>query len=61
VLDEVISNVGKPSEVFYLVRLGQSTTRDELITAIRAKAGEHVSEVDLEFGIAAAKTEGATT
>src|SRR5688572_3147141 len=57
VLDEVISNVGKPSEVFYLVRLGPSTTRDELITAIRAKAGDHVSEVDLEFGIAAGKAE----
>jgi hypothetical protein len=62
VLDEVISNVGKPSEVFYLVRLGQSTTRDELITAIRAKGGDRVSEIDLELGIAAAKGEnGATT
>ena len=61
VLDEVVSNVGKPSEVHYLVRLGQATTRDELITAIRAKAGDRVSAVELELGVAAAKTQNGTT
>src|SRR6185503_4337627 len=62
VLDEVVTNVGKPSEVYYLIRLGQSTTRDEVITAIRAKAGDAVSAVDVELGVAAAKAgNGATT
>jgi hypothetical protein len=57
VLDEVVTNVGKPSEVYYLVRLGKSVTNDDLITAIRAKAGDRVSAVDLELGVAAAKAQ----
>lgn len=57
VLDEVVTNVGKPSEVYYLIRLGQSTTRDELIAAIRAKAGDHVSAVELELGAGVAKSQ----
>ncbi len=61
VLDEVVTNVGKPSEVYYLIRLGQSTTRDELITAIRAKAGDRVSAVELELGVAAAKIQNGAT
>jgi len=62
ILDEVITNVGKPSEVYYLVRLGKSVTRDDLITAIRARAGDRVCDVDLELGVAAAKAQnGATT
>src|SRR5687767_11735165 len=60
-LDEVITNVGKPSEVYYLIRLGQSTTRDELITAIRAKAGDRVSEVDIELGVTATKAQNGAT
>jgi len=55
VLDEVVTNVGKPSEVYYLVRIGKTMTRDDLITAIRAKAGNSVSAVDLEFGVTAEK------
>ena len=61
VLDEVVTNVGKPSEVYYLIRLGQSTTRDELITAIRAKAGDRVSAVELELGVAAAQAQNGAT
>lgn len=61
VLDEVVTNVGKPSEVYYLIRLGQSTTRDELITAIRAKAGDRVSAVDIELGVAATKAQNGAT
>jgi hypothetical protein len=60
-LDEVITNVGKPSEVYYLIRLGQSTTGDELITAIRAKAGDRVSEVDIELGVTATKAQNGAT
>ena len=61
ILDEVITNVGKPSEVYYLVRLGKSVTRDDLITAIRAKAGDRVSSVELELGVAAAKSQNGAT
>ena len=50
VLDEVVTHVGKPSEVYYLVRLGKTMTRDDLITAIRARAGDRVAAVDLELG-----------
>ncbi len=61
VLDEVVTNVGKPSEVYYLVRLGKTMTRDDLITAIRAKAGDRVSAVDLELGIGVAKAQNGAT
>jgi uncharacterized protein DUF4956 len=61
VLDEVVTNVGKPSEVYYLVRIGKRMTRDELITAIRANAGDRVSAVDLELGVAAEKAHQAAT
>jgi hypothetical protein len=61
VLDEVVTNVGKPSEVYYLIRLGQSTTCDELVTAIRAKAGDRVSAVDVELGVVAAKAKNGSS
>jgi uncharacterized protein DUF4956 len=61
VLDEVVTNVGKPSEVYYLVRIGKKMTRDELITAIRANAGDRVSAVDLELGVSAEKAHQAAT
>jgi hypothetical protein len=61
VLDEVVTNVGKPSEVYYLVRLGKTMTRDDLITAVRAKAGDRVSAVELELGVAVSKAQQAAT
>lgn len=61
VLDEVVTHAGKPSEVYYLVRVGKSVTRDELITAIRARAGNRIDAVDLEIGDAAAKKLQAST
>jgi len=54
-LDEVIGHEGKPDEIYYLVRLRKSMTRDDLITAIRAQAGDQISNVDLEIGEAADK------
>jgi hypothetical protein len=47
-LDEVVTNVGKPSEIFYLVRLKKSMSRDTLVTAIHEGAGEVVASVSLE-------------
>lgn len=49
-LDEVIGHEGKPDEIYYLVRLGKSVTRDDVITAIRAQAGDQITNVDLEIG-----------
>jgi hypothetical protein len=47
-LDEVVTHTGKPSEIYYLVRLKKSVTRDEILTAVRDEAGDRVSSVDLE-------------
>ncbi len=49
VLDEVITNTGKPSELYYLVRVSKKVTRDEIITAVRALAGGLVTSVELEI------------
>jgi hypothetical protein len=48
-LDEVITNSGKPSELYYLVKLRKSTTRDELLTAVRAKAKDSILGADAEL------------
>lgn len=47
-LDEVVTNTGKPSEIYYILRPKKSVTRDELLTAIRDNAGERIEHVDLE-------------
>ncbi len=47
-LDEVVTNTGKPSEIYYILRLRKSVTRDEFLTAIRDNAGEKIEDVDLE-------------
>lgn len=47
-LDDVVSNDGKPSELYYLVRMRKSATRDEFLTAIRATAGNSIVSADLE-------------
>ena len=47
-LDEVVTNTGKPSEIYYILRPKKSVTRDELLTAIHDIAGEKIESVDLE-------------
>ena len=49
-LDEVVTNDGKPSELYYLLRLRKSTTRDQLVTAVRAAAGDLIESADVELG-----------
>jgi hypothetical protein len=49
-LDEVITNVGKPSEIYYLTRLKKSVPKDDLLTAIHDNAGDVIASVDLESG-----------
>jgi hypothetical protein len=48
-LDDVVSNDGKPSELYYLVRMRKSSSRDEFLTAIRATAGASIVSADLEI------------
>jgi hypothetical protein len=48
-LDEVVTNTGKPSELYYLVKLRKSTTRDVLLTTVRAKAQDTILGADAEL------------
>lgn len=57
-LDEVVTNEGKPSELYYLVGVRKATTRDDLLTAIRTHAGDKIVAADLEIGGALAKEAG---
>jgi hypothetical protein len=47
-LDEVVTHTGKPSEIYYLVKLKRPVTRDDFLTAIRATAGDFIAMADLE-------------
>ena len=47
-LDEVVTNIGKPSEMYYLVRLKKTVTRDELLTAIHDQPETGIASADLE-------------
>jgi len=48
-LDEVVTNVGKPSEIYYLVGIKKTVTRDELLTSVRDHAGTFIESADLEM------------
>ena len=47
-LDEVVINVGKPCELYYLIRLKKSMPRDVLLTAIHENADGIIASADLE-------------
>jgi hypothetical protein len=49
-LDEIVTNVGKPCEMYYLTRLRKSVPRDDLLTAIHEKAGTVIESASLESG-----------
>lgn len=49
-LDEVIMNTGKPSVIYYLVRLKKALTRDDFLTQVQAEAGGLITSADLETG-----------
>lgn len=49
-LDEVVTNVGKPCEIYYLTRLKKSIPRDDLLTAIHENAGDVIESATLESG-----------
>ena len=48
-LDEVDTNEGKPSGLYYLVRVRKDTVPDEIITEIRAQGGDRVINAELEI------------
>jgi hypothetical protein len=51
-LDEVVTNDGKPSELYYLIRMRKSSTRDALLTAVRAGAGNLIQSAEVAVGAA---------
>jgi len=57
-LDEVITNTGKPSELYYLVRKRKSVGRDAMLTAIRAGGNGSITHASIEIGDALAKERG---
>ncbi len=59
VIDEVVTHTGRPSEVYYFVRIRKSVTRDEVITAIRSWADDTIAAIDLGVGDALAREQEA--
>lgn len=57
-LDEVVTHIGKPSEIYYLIRLKKSIPRGELLTALHENAEGVIASVDLETGNPAEETKG---
>jgi hypothetical protein len=56
-LDEIVTNTGKPSEIYYLVRLKKTATRDELLTTLRGEAGPMIVSADVEVADAVEREE----
>src|SRR3954471_7895163 len=52
-LDEIVTNTGKPSEIYYLTRLKKSIPRDVLLTAVHENADGVIDSADLETAGAA--------
>ena len=48
-LDEVVTNVGKPSELAYLVRIRKPLSKDEVLTAVRAGAADAILGADVQL------------
>jgi hypothetical protein len=50
-LDEVVTHVGKPSEIYYLTRLRKSIPRDDVLTAIHQNAEGVIASANIESGV----------
>jgi hypothetical protein len=48
-LDEVVTNVGKPSVLHYLVRIRKSNSKEDLFTAVRTSAGDTIMSADVQL------------
>jgi hypothetical protein len=49
VLDEIVAHTGKPSEMYYLVRLPKGSNGDDVITAVRSTAVGVITSVELQL------------
>ena len=47
-LDEVVTNTGKPSEIYYLLRLKKAVPRDDLLTGIHESAVGLIDSANIE-------------
>jgi len=56
-LDEVVTNHGKPSLLYYLVKTSAGTSTEEVLTAVRNSAGNSIVTANLEVGDALAREE----
>ena len=57
-LDEVVTNTGKPSELYYIVRTRKSVDRDAMLTAVRTSGNGAIANADIEIGDALAVEKG---
>jgi hypothetical protein len=48
-LDEVVTNAGKASELYYLLKIRKATSKEELLTALRSGAGSAITSADVQF------------
>ena len=48
-LDEVVTNVGKPSEMNYLLRIRKAVTKEDVLTAIRAEGQDAIVGADIHL------------
>jgi hypothetical protein len=49
-LDEIVSQKGRASQIFYLVRVRKSGSRDELLTELRQRANGAIETAEVEVG-----------
>jgi hypothetical protein len=49
-LDEVVTNTGKPSEMYYILKLKKSVPRDDLLTGIHQGTEGLLDSANLETG-----------
>ncbi|MDP9205197.1 MAG: DUF4956 domain-containing protein [Gemmatimonadota bacterium] len=49
-LDEVITNVGRPSEIYYLIRLKKTVPRDDLLTGVHQAGEGLIDTANIETG-----------
>ena len=49
-LDEVVTNTGRPSEIYYLIRMKKSVPRDDLLTAVHQSAVGLIDSANIETG-----------
>ena len=57
-LDQVVEDGGKPTQLYYLVRIKKSSSQSDLLTAVRIRGGANILSADVEVGDALAQASG---